>query len=656
MIVPKILPMLVVVAYCRLSDEDENEDVSQSIENQKKMLDDFAQKHNITISKYYVDDGFCGPILDRPAFNQLKEDLNNDKVDVILVKDLSRIGRNGGKVQTFLDNIIEQGKRVIALGDNYDSLDEQSQEIVGIQTWVDEKYSRDISKKVRGAIVAMQKRGQYISCVPYGYRLDPNQKGVYHVDDTCAMYVREMFDMYLNGFGVNTIAKHFTLKNIPTGSMITKQRLERVGKKYKGNVSTRWYPNVILDMLKNNFYIGTLTLGKTKRRSIHGRKIKQPEENQYVFEDAHEPLVSKETFQLVQNMIVSRSQNNFRGRRIQTRPNIFAGVLYCSTCGKRLTSVGKNNNTRYVCSLYNTHGTDFCTSHSITERDLTEAVIYFLEHCKENLTEAINDLDNIVKQSSKKNDSNAITILEKDIERVESEVKILLEQKMRETMQNPSMVAMIDGMYSQMLDEKYANLKSLQTQLETMKNNILDDHHIYKNLKSAMDIITHIIQSKEISKRQVATIIDKIVVHEDSGMDIYLKGNLHELCTNYIQYKMTDKEKVLATTLDYIKTTPNYIVPTTAWKYSRAQGIRIGYPNYFNTFRILIETGYVVQNEGYNKGYRLSGAFEDLYNDFKNNIIDYASSLVTNNNVTIEIIRKISAWIDTITNKKKNVF
>lgn len=656
MIIEKILPTLVVVAYCRLSKEDGDDEVSQSIENQQKILEDFAKRHNIKISKYYIDDGFCGPILDRPAFNELKEDLNDDKVDVILVKDLSRIGRSGGKVQTFLDNIIEQGKRVIALGDNYDSLDEQSQEMAGIQTWVDEKYVRDISKKVRGAIYAMQKRGQYISCVPYGYYIDPFQKGIYHVDETCAMYIREMFDMYLNGFGARAIALNFTQRNIPTGSMITKQRLDRMGKPYRGTVSNKWYPNVVMDMLKNDFYIGTLTLGKTKRRSIHGRKIKQPEEKQYVFEDAHEPIVDKETFNLVQNMIVNRSKYNFRGKRVQTRPNIFTGVLYCATCGKRMTSVGNNKNTRYVCGLYNTHGTNFCTSHSITERDLTEALIYFLEHCKENLGEAINDLDNIIHKNSKKSSNDIIQTLEKDIARIESEIKTLLEQKMRDTMQNPSMTQMIDEMYSKMLDDKYNNLQSLKTQLGDKKNDALDDKNIYKNLTSAMEIMNRIIQSKEITKRQIATIVDKIIVHEDGGIDIYLKGNIHELCTNYVQYKATDKEKVLAATLDYIKTTPDYIIPTAAWKYTKAQGIHIGYPNYFNTFKILIETKYIVKNKGYNKGYRLNKPFKDLYNDFKNNIIDYASTLRKNDNVTSEIIRAICKWVKQLQNTKKNMF
>jgi DNA invertase Pin-like site-specific DNA recombinase len=640
-------------AYCRLSKEDGDDEISQSIENQKQLLEEFAKKNNIIIDKFYIDDGYSGAKMSRPAFDQLKDDLNSDKVDLVLAKDLSRIGRNSPKVQLFLENIIEQEKRVIAPGNNYDSLNEQAQEMVGIQTWVDEKYVRDVSRKVRGAIDTMQRNGKYISCVPYGYYIDPFKKGVYYVDETCAIYVKEMFDMYLNGFGVRAIAKEFTIRNIPTGSMITKQRLERLGKPYKGTASNRWYPNVIMDMLKNDFYIGTLTLGKTKRRSIHGKKIKQPEEKQYVFENAHEPIVDKETFQLVQNTIANRGVTNFRGRRIQTRPNIFVGVLYCAKCGNRLTSAGKNKNTRYVCSLYNTHGTDFCSSHSITERDLKEALIYFLEHCKENLSEAINDLDNIIHKDSQKSEDNIIEVLEKDIARVEYEVKILLEQKMRETMKNPSMISMIDEMYEKMLEEKYDGLKSLKTQLEDKKSNMFDDNSIYKNLTSAMDIMTKIIETKDITKRQIATIVDKIVVHEDGGLDIYLKGNLHELCTNYVQYKMTDKEKILAATLDYIKTTPDYIIPTAAWKYSRAQGCRVGYPNYFRIFSVLIKTGYVVKNEGYNKGYRLNRPFKTLYDDFKNNNIDYDASLCKNNNVTLENIKDICKWVQSLQYKKK---
>ncbi len=650
--------MLTAVAYCRLSREDGDDDVSSSIINQKKIIEDYATNNNIIIKDYYIDDGYSGYTMNRPSFNRLKNDLNNDKVDIIIAKDLSRIGRNSPKVQIFLEDIIEVGKRLIAIGDNYDSYNTQSHDIVGIQTWVNEKYVRDVSNKVRKSIDTMQREGRYISCVPYGYYIDPLQKGVYHIDNTCAMYVKEMFELYLSGLGVAAIATDFTRRNIPTGSMITKQRLERQGKIYKGKVATKWAPNVIMDMLKNDFYIGILTLGKTKKRSINGKKIKQPEEKQYRFEDAHEPIIDKQTFRLVQETIVERTANKFRGKRIQTRPNIFTGVLYCADCKERMTSVSNRPNTRYVCKTYNLYGTSFCSSHGILESELKEALVYFLEHCRDNLSEAIKDLDKLIKESVDEQSGNTIEILEADLQRVEQELKVLLEQKMRETMKNPTMIDMIDEMYSKMINEKYAQTSSLKTQIQDQQANILQEDTIVQDLNGAMKIFNDIIHTQNITKRQITTIVDKIIVHEDNGLDIYLKGNLHELCTNYIQMKNTNKGKILQTTLDYIEKHQERFSQTSAFEYVKIYH-HIGYNNYVKIFNILKEYDYFEPNEGYNKGYRLKVPFEKLKHDFNYHIIDYDSPWVTNNSVTLEMIISICKWVKDLQYSylyKKNVF
>lgn len=643
------------VAYCRLSREDGDDNVSSSIINQQKIINEYANANNIIITEYYIDDGESGYTMDRPSFNRLKNNLNNDNIDMIIAKDLSRIGRHNAKVQLFLENILESGKRLITIGDNYDSYNAQSHDIVGIQTWVNEKLVRDVSNKVRKAIHTMQKEGRYISSVPYGYYLDPFQKGVYHVDETCAMYVKEMFEMYLSGFGAGAIATNFTKRHIPTGSMITKQRLERQGKTYKGHVGTNWAPNVVMAMLKNEFYIGTLTLGKTKRRSINGKKIKQPEESHYRFEDAHEPIIDKQTFKLVQSTILERTANNFRGKRVQERPNIFTGILYCPDCGKRLTSTGNRTNTRYVCTTYNLYGTSFCSSHGVTERELTEALIYFLEHCKDNLAEAIHDLDIYIKEQAASRNDNIIQVLENDIQRTELELKVLLEQKMRETMKNPLMVETIDNMYSEMINEKYIQVNTLKTQLEDQQKTILNKNDMVKELNSAMDILVDIICTKQITKKQVTTIVDKIVVHEDGGLDIYLKGNLHELCTNYIQMKNTDKGAILQDTINYIESHQDCITQTAAWEYVKLQNHHIGYKNYVKIFGVLIDGGYLVSNNQYNRGYRLKVPFKLLKDDFLNNTITYSPPQVAHNNVTIEMLIKICKWIQGL-QYKKNLF
>ena len=147
------------VGYLRLSREDGDEE-SSSITNQRSIISDWANRNNFLITEWYIDDGYSGYSMDRPSFNRLKADLNDNKVQIVVAKNLSRIGRHNSKVNLFLEQMYEDGKRVIALGDDYDTLDERSHDMVGIRTWVNEKYIKDTSKNIRTAIEKMQKEGR----------------------------------------------------------------------------------------------------------------------------------------------------------------------------------------------------------------------------------------------------------------------------------------------------------------------------------------------------------------------------------------------------------------------------------------------------------------------------------------------------------------
>lgn len=640
--------------YGRLS-RDDGDDESSSIFNQKRIITEFAKQHGITINDFYIDDGVSGYTMDRPDFNRLKKALNDDEVDTIIVKNLSRLGRHNAKVQLFLENIEEAGKRVIAIDDNYDTWNESSHETVGIKTWINERYVKDTSKNVRRAIDIMQKEGRYVSNVPYGYELDLFNKGSYHIDETCAMYVKEIFDMYLNGHGVFYIAKNFTERGVPNSTMIIKQRMERRGQTYKGKVSYKWAPNVILNMLRNDFYIGTLTLGKTKRRTINGKRIFQPEEKLLKFEDAHEPIIDKQTFRLVQEMIIDRSKNNYRGQRDRRRPNIFAGKLYCSTCGVKMTSRGGSDNTRYVCKTYNIYGTTHCTSHIIDEETLKDTLIYFLKSCRENLSEAINDIDKIIKRECNKKTGDIVEDLAKNLSQREQEVKALLEQKIKDIMANPSMSDIIEKTYSSMINEKYNEIKVLTTQIDDKRKEILDGNEIRKDLNNALEIFDDIISTKNITKKQIATIVDHIVVHDDDGVDIFLYGNLHELCTNYIQYKSSNKMKILNDTIEYIKKHPNNVMISKAGDYVRLCGNRISRSNYEKIFNCIVNMGYLIPNQGYHNGYSVVD-LDKLIHDAETNIIINDAPQVHNNNVNLALIIKIQKWISSMHYKKKVLF
>lgn len=584
--------LIEAVGYLRLS-RDDGEDESTSITNQRAIITDWAKKNGFIITKWYSDDGYSGYSLDRPGFNELREDLNNGKVNVIIAKHLSRIGRRGSAVNLFLENIQEDGKRVITISDGYDTFDERTHEMLGIHTWVNEKYIKDTSKSIRTAIDRMQKEGRFICQVPYGYELDPFVKGKYYVDTTCAAYVQEIFDMYLNGYGSKAIAKNFTDRKIPTYWQNVKTRMERRGQIYKGrDVEGIWTANTILKMLRNDFYIGVLTLGKTKRRTINGKKVEQKDEDLIRFEDAHEPLIDKQTFKLAQEIMAERTHSNYRGSH--KGPTVFSGKLFCADCGTRLTSASSALTQRYVCRKYHLLGTEYCTSHSTNDRDLTASLIYFLGHCRDNLAEAIDDLKLNSNKTMDDYKTSGIEILRKDQERIEKEISVLIEQKMRETIANPTLKEFIDKTYANMINSKYIELQSTSTRIDEIEEEQSNNIDEKKELTSVLAIFDEILASKTLNRRQVETIVEKIIVHEDDGLDIYLKGDLHELCTNYIQFKSSNKEAIVSAIIKYFEThTDKPVLQKRCEKYVRAQGIRFDTIIFAKLFNNLVDAGYI---------------------------------------------------------------
>lgn len=642
------------VSYLRLSIEDGDDKESTSISNQRKIIEQYAKENGIIITKFYVDDGYSGYTMDRPDFNQLKKDLNDNKVDLIIVKDLSRIGRHSPKVQLFLENILETGKRVIAPGDNYDTLDESTHDMVGIRIWMNERYVVETSKKIRKSLASAQKDGSCVISVPYGYVKDHYDKSKYSIDPMVAPYVKQIFDMYISGMGVKLIARELTERNIPTPAMIKKQYTEARGGVSKRKATTKWDIKAIQQMLNNDFYIGTLTLGKYKNRAINGKQVPVPKEDQHIFKNHHEPIIDEPTFKLVQEIIKSRTVEHYRGKKNQTRPNIFAGLLYCADCGTRLTSANGGSNTRYVCKAYNIYGTSVCTSHSITESNLTEALLEFLEHCKNNLMNVLKDIDQIIQSemSNRVDCSDNIQQLINKLDRVQQAVKILIEQKNYEIMENPGSIDSINKIYNDIQNEKYAEIKVLEQQIADMQNVAIDEIEVRKNLNGAISIINNVLTTQQITKKQVLMLVDKINVYEDGGLDIYLKGNLHDLCNNYFKVGASKIRKIKELLYEFILKDPEKIITRNAAFYMREQGIKLTFESLSKIVKEeLLEQG-IIQRNPMNRGYKLIADVKELERVLiGDNVIGY-TRWEGNNDVIFKIAESIGLWIGDISYKK----
>ena len=400
-----------------------------------------------------------------------------------------------------------------------------------------------------------------------------------------------------------------------------------------------------------------MVLGKSKRRAINGKSVDVPEENWHRFTNAHEPIIDMQTFRLAQDIMKQRVQFNYRGSK-QVRPNIFAGILYCSDCGKILTSNnGRSGNTRYICRTYNVYGTSKCTSHAVSEREVKYALLDFLNMCGTNLSNIIEDLDNVIQSEINvkgPSDSDLVQITNQ-IESTKKAIEILIEQKMRETIKNPGMIEMIDSMYDKMLNEKYQEVRILEQQLENQNSMSMDSVNLKKGLVSAMSMINQIIDSGEITKKQVMLLVEKIVVYEDTGIDIHLKGDLHKLCDNYFHVSESKQNKINQLVCGYILQHPEKFTLPQLTVYVRESGVKISHKTLAKLVRELIAEG-LIKIRPMNHGFELAGTTKQLRARLMPNIVANISRSLCNNNVKTELLMQISRWANSLTDTIKKVF
>jgi DNA invertase Pin-like site-specific DNA recombinase len=647
-----------VVIYLRLSKED-GDDESSSISNQRKILTEYAEKNGFEIVDEYVDDGESGYTMSRPDFNRLKKDLNYNKVHTVLVKDTSRIGRHNARVQLFLENILEDGKRVITVSEGYDTMKPETHKYIGLHTWVNESFIIETSQKIKASIKSLQKEGKWLCNVPYGYIKDKNDKYKYYIDETTAPYVKLIFDLYINGDGINAVAKKITEMNVPTPSMIKKMNAESNGKQYKGAVRSMWDQTAIRRIIKNEFYIGTLVLGKTKARSINGKQVDQSRENMHVFENAHESIIDKQTFELAQELIKRRRNNNYRGDSKQ-KSSIFSRMLECADCGKLLVVKGKGigDEAKYCCRTYNSFGSKYCAPHTINEYELKLALMEFLEYCSNNLTSIIEDIDNIIAAEIKvkSNRDEPIAKIMARLESTKKSTEILIEQKVRETMKNPLMVDMIDKMYDEALNEKYKEIQALEKQLNDQSQFAQQEIELKKNLSSALNIVNDIITSGCITQKQVLLLVEKIVVYEDTGIDIYLKGDLHKVADNYFKIGEKKLDAMKQLLYDFIVQNPKKFALVDAVVYMREHGINTAHRTISKLFKEKVLNNGMAKIRKSNHGYELTVTTDELKSMLIPCIVDGRSRWLQHNSEIFDVLVNISNWVNIIEDTKKDLF
>ena len=383
--------------YLRLSRDDGDKEESNSITGQRELLRDFIRNHP-ELREYAVriDDGFTGSNFERPDFKKMMEDVKEGRTNCIIVKDLSRFGRNYLDAGEYIEKIFPfLGVRFIAVNDNYDSLGEKSASddlVIPFKNLINEAYCRDISVKVRTQLEIKRKSGQYIGAFAvYGYMKDETDKNRLVVDEYAADIVRDIFAWKLEGMSPQDIAVRLNQSGILSPMEYKKSLGMKFATSFKANAQAAWSANSVLRILKNPVYIGVLTQGKETTPSYKVRKrIIKPEDEWAVIPDSHEPIVRRKDFETVQKVLTLDTRRSPDDSNVQ----LFSGMVFCGECGasmvRKTVPSGNKKYVYYVCSAHKQDKS--CSSHGIRDKALEEVV---LETVKQYIRDVI-DLDDIL--------------------------------------------------------------------------------------------------------------------------------------------------------------------------------------------------------------------------------------------------------------------
>lgn len=364
-----------VALYIRLSKEDENEGPSESVTNQKSLLNEFVQQHRLSVYDTYIDDGWSGTNFDRPNFQRMIGDIEAKKVNMVITKDLSRLGRDYIMTGHYMEQYFpEKRVRYISLLDGIDTgVDSTANDITPFRAIMNDMYAKDISKKIKSVKRDKQRKGQFIGGKPvYGYKMHPTEKNKIVIDKEVAPMVRRIFGMALDGMSCRQIAAQLNAEGVPTPATYAGLPIAKPGP-YTG----MWSSERISDMLQNETYIGNMVQGRSIKISYKSKKcLKQAPENWVVVEGTHKPIIDAETFRKVRMLVSSRKHT-----RSRTYDFLLKGLIFCHECGYPLAVLNRKNAAGedvlyFVCRTYQRFTkAGVCTCHSIKEKTVTDAVL-----------------------------------------------------------------------------------------------------------------------------------------------------------------------------------------------------------------------------------------------------------------------------------------
>ena len=532
--------------YGRRSFDDGEVEESYTITNQKRMIDSFVKNDsNIEIVDYYIDDGYSGTTFNRPDFKRMMDDIVNGSIDGIIVKDLSRLGRNHRQIGKYIEEIFPiYNLRIISINDNIDSYknpDSISGILVPFKNLVNENYSRDISLKVRSSYATMAKEGKFVAGTPpYGYMLDPEDKHHLVINDNEAKIVKEIFSMSLKGNGRIKICKYLNDNGI-----LCRKELQRRNKRkltlepFSIPSKYYWSTSTIGRMLVNETYIGNLVQLKTKRETFGANRFVMKDKEEWVrSENTHEALISKEDFYMVKKLIkINERSNNSNANK---NYSIYNRKLKCADCKRAMTKQednrGNRNLSNYFCMSYLSISKS-CSSHKIKTSVLEQLVLEAIQL----QVKLVIELDKSLSKLYFKNNKETVETEYKNNMRI-ANLKI-------ENLKDEKRKKYEEWKFNKMDKEEFMNISSsIDKSITEIKNNIDLYTSTYreniKKMKKNDFWIGHYKRNrkiKRVTKEVLDELIEVIYVTKDGNIEITFK--YQDEYNNLVKYLENEGEK-----------------------------------------------------------------------------------------------------------------
>lgn len=495
-----------VAIYIRLSKEDDNEKKdSESVINQRNILLKFVKENKYKLVDIYIDDGYTGTNFDRPAFQKMIKDIEQGKIDMVVTKDLSRLGRDYITTGEYIEKWFpKHNVRYVSLLDGVDTItDTSNNEIAPFKAIINDMYSRDNSKKIKAALKSKQELGKWVGgCPPFGYKVDPNDKNHLIINEEEALIVKKIFYLALEGKNINQIKNKLFYEKIPTPSII--RNTNRINKYAQLGY---WSDTTIKSILSNDLYTGDMVQNRRSRISYKIRNIIHNDKSEWIIvPNTHKSIINRKEFEEIQRIL--KISNRLREKK--NNKGIFDGLIYCGDCKKKITLQKSKSDYCYtICNTYKKYSKlNLCTSHSYNFSKLESLLI---QEIKKTVKEKINreqTVNNLIKNVEKLQSASVFSL--KQIEKSIEIKKRYLDK------------IYIDKLEEYINEEQYIRLKCKFNSeikiLEDKKNNM---EKISDIEKKCGDLTNQILGFEKINRDIIIRLISKIELYQDKTINIY---------------------------------------------------------------------------------------------------------------------------------------